>query len=110
MVFNNIWRFFRGSEKSAADDAGLYIYVKCGKCGAPVRIRADKEHDLQQDYDGDGFIYRKEVMDSRCYKLFHFTLTFDGAYNIIEREIEGGEFITEEEYQALTTTSEEASP
>lgn len=83
------------------DKNGLYFYVKCAKCGAPVRIRADKFHDLQRDMENGGFILRKEIMDGSCFQLMYATIRFDANYRILEQEIEGGEFITWETYQAL---------
>ncbi len=107
MFFDKIRQLFTGSKQEIKDRDGIYIYVKCGKCGAPVRIRADRRHDLQRDFDSDtgGFILRKEVMDGSCFSLFYFTVHFDAAYHITAREIEGGEFITWEEYETLTHPS-----
>lgn len=83
------------------DKDGIYFYVKCAKCGAPIRIRVDKFHDLQQDEDDGGYVLRKEIMDGSCFRLMYATVRFDFNRRILEQEIEGGEFITWEEYQAL---------
>lgn len=104
MVLSKLRHLFQGAGQPKDPD-GIYIYVKCGKCGAPVMIRADKQHDLERDFDSGGYTLRKEVMDGSCFQLFYFTLTFDGAYRITDREIENGEFITREEYQRLTQPS-----
>ena len=106
MVLDKIRQIFSGgSEKDSSgrprDPEGLYFHVKCGKCGAPVRVRGDKRHDLQRDYDRGGYTLNKDVLDNKCYNLFHFTVHLDESYNVVEREIQGGEFITEEEYEAL---------
>ncbi len=108
MVLNKLRSLFQGSHKPADPD-GIYAYVKCGKCGTPLTIRADKRHDLQRDFDGDGYIWRKEVMDGKCFKLFYFTLHFDEAYHITDREIEGGEFISKEAYTRLTQSDGETT-
>ncbi len=100
MVFDKIRNLFSGSGQG--DATGIYFYVKCGKCGAPVKIRADRRHDLQRDFDSGGYVLHKEVMDGTCYQLFYFEVRFDARYNVVEREIEGGEFITEEAYRSLT--------
>lgn len=93
---------FGGGDASGQDRDGVYFYVKCGTCGAPVRIRADKRHDLSRDMDGGGYILRKEIMDDTCFRLMYATLHFDAGYHIVERAIEGGEFISQETYEALT--------
>ncbi len=112
MVFDKIRGIFSGDAKKGSprrqrDREGLYFHVKCGKCGTPVRVRGDKRHDLQRDYDRGGYTLNKDVLDSQCYNLFHFTVRLDENYNVVEREIEGGEFITAEEYKELTHIAKE---
>jgi hypothetical protein len=101
--------FGGSSEAGGQDRDGIYFYVKCGKCGAPVRIRADKRHDLSRDMDGGGYILRKEIMDDKCFRLMYATLRFDAGYHIVDRTIEGGEFISPETYEALTQPPAETS-
>ncbi len=93
--------FVGSADGQLRDPDGIYFYVKCKKCGAPVRIRADKHHDLHRDYERGGYTLRKEIMDGACFSLIYATLHFDEVYRIVEQEIEGGTFITWEEYQAL---------
>ncbi|MBN1248008.1 MAG: hypothetical protein JXC32_10150 [Anaerolineae bacterium] len=85
------------------DPMGIYIYAKCDRCGAPVRIRVDKAHDLQRDYDTGGFILHKEIMDGTCFALMQATVRFSARYAIVESEVEGGRLISWEEYRALST-------
>jgi hypothetical protein len=98
---------FGASDQEIRDRDGIYLYVKCDKCGSPIRVRADKHHDLQRDYDTGEYVLNKEIMDGSCFSLIHATVRFDPGYRIVDREIEGGEFITWEEYKALTTPGEE---
>jgi hypothetical protein len=92
-----------GSSKGEVKDAeGIYFYVKCSRCGAPVRVRANRRYDLQRDDDSAGYILRKEVMDGTCFQLMQATIRYDPGYRVVDREIEGGEFIEWEEYQELT--------
>jgi hypothetical protein len=46
------------------------------------------------------------MMDSSCFNLMQATLRFDTSYNVVDRNIQGGTFITEEEYQAQQSASE----
>lgn len=95
-------KLFVGSADGQLRDLdGIYFYVKCNRCGAPVRIRADKRNDLHRDYERGGYTLRKEIMDGTCFSLIYATLHFDEAYRIVEQEIEGGVFITWEAYEAL---------
>jgi len=86
-------------QKGAGDDA-IYLYVRCANCGARLRVRVDRQHDLSYDYEREeGYVLRKEMMDSRCFRLMYATLRFDRNYRVVSREITGGEFITQEEYE-----------
>jgi hypothetical protein len=89
------------------DPAGIFLYVKCARCGAPVRVRADKYHDLQRDYDTGEFVLNKEIMDGSCFALMQATIRYDAGYRVIEQGITGGEFITWDQYVVLTTPAEE---
>ena len=106
MVFEAIRNWLTGSGQR--DRTGIYFYVKCGTCGTPLEVRVDRTLDLQRDFEQGGYVLHKEVMDGTCFRLFHFTVRFDGRYNVVERQIEGGEFITEDEYHALTRPETES--
>ena len=95
-----------GARREIRDPTGIYLYVKCDRCGAPVRVRADRGHDLQRDYDSGGYVLHKEIMDGSCFALMQATVHFDAGYNITEQEVTGGEFITWDEYAALTEPAE----
>ena len=94
------------SDGEVRDRDGIFLYVKCDRCGSPIRVRADKRHDLQRDYDTGEYVLQKEVMDGSCFALIHTTTRFDAGYRILGQEIRGGEFITWDEYKALTSPAE----
>jgi len=87
----------------SADTSALWIYVRCSRCGAKVRVRINPINDLSTADDG-GYILRKEMMDDKCFQLMRAELRFDDKRRVLSREIEGGEFITEEEYHATEPT------
>jgi hypothetical protein len=80
-------------------DNAVHIYVECGRCQARVHVRLDPRHDLSQGEGGDYFV-RKEVMDSKCFRLMVAELTFDSRYRVQTQEIQGGRFLTQEEFDA----------
>jgi hypothetical protein len=95
-------RLFGGGQP--ADDGALHLYVKCGRCGAPVHLRINPQNELAADYgdDGaDGYILVKDVVDDRCFQRMRAELRFDGRRREISREIERGAFIDREEYESL---------
>jgi len=87
---------FRPSAK--ADDA-IQIYVECERCKAKVRVRLDKRHDLSQS-EGGGYFVRKEIMDSKCFRMMTAEINFDGSYRIQNQEVQGGRFISKQEFEA----------
>ncbi len=82
----------------------LWLYVRCDKCGAPVAVRVNLHNDPSVDDEG-GFILRKEIMDSKCFRLMSAELHFDDQKRVTEKTIEGGKFITQQEYEQLSGKS-----
>lgn len=101
----NVLRRLFGGQSSPPDQA-LHLYVRCGRCGAPVHVRIDLFNDLAVEFgDGEsisGYRLRKEIMDARCFRLIYADLTFDRNRREQSRAIEGGEFISREEFERLT--------
>lgn len=94
-------RLWGGSDKKSAppvDPQGIYLYVRCDNCGAVVRVRADKQFDLQQA--DSGFVWHKTIVDSRCFRRMTTVVTFNRHYEAAQAEIQGGRYVTEADYQA----------
>ena len=92
-------RFFGLSgDKKDHDPQGVYLYVECDRCGAQVKVRADKKYDLNRT--DEGYTWHKTIVDSKCFQQMPTTVHFDRNYNVIEAEIEGGHYISEEAYEA----------
>ncbi|MGD9495339.1 MAG: hypothetical protein AB7Y46_03410 [Armatimonadota bacterium] len=80
------------------------ITVRCARCGEVIRLRIDRDHELQSVYapeaeEGDApleYILRKEVVGESCQNLIHFTIHFGPDHELVSSEIEGGEFLAEE--------------
>lgn len=101
---NVLRRLFGG--KNATDDA-IHLYVRCDRCGSPVHVRIDPRNDLSAEYGDDdstaGYRLVKEIMDSRCFRLMRAEITYDSARRETHRELEGGRFISKEEFDELTS-------
>jgi hypothetical protein len=85
------------------DDSAYWIYVRCNRCGEKIRSRVDKVHDLsvnygEQDADTTYFTRKALIGEQRCYQSIEVELTFDHRHQLIDRQIKGGEFITEADY------------
>jgi hypothetical protein len=103
-VLNFLKKLF-GPGDSSGDPRGFFFYVQCDRCGATVRLRVHKTHDLNRE--GYGFVWRKTIVDSRCFKPMPTTVMFDNRYQITHQEIEGGRYLTEEQYAALQAVNNE---
>ncbi len=88
-----------GGTKGAERDDAVHLYVECGRCQSTVHVRLDPRHDLSAREEG-GYFVRKEIMDSKCFRLMTAEVTLDSTYRIQAQEISGGQFITREAYDA----------
>ena len=81
-----------------SDTRGIYLFVECDRCGARLRLRADKKYDLNRS--AEGYTWHKTLIDSQCFRPMPTVVTLDRNFNIVSREIEGGRYITREEFAA----------
>ena len=88
------------SPASVGDPNGILFYVRCKKCGTPVRVRIDRRSDLNPDDGPAMYVARKDIMDSKCFQLIKAEFWIDPTYTLIQSDIRGGTLISEEEYQA----------
>lgn len=91
-------------ERSERDKDALWLYVRCDRCGEKVKTRIDLLRDLTPRYGEEGdvsfYFLRKVLVGSRgCFQPIEVRLTLDARRNVLSREIAGGHFITEEEYE-----------
>jgi hypothetical protein len=86
-----------GGGSGGSDTTGFFVYVQCDRCQEQLRLRIIKQHDL--NYSADGFVWRKTIVDSRCFQQIPVVAHFDRNLNLIGHEIAGGHFITREEYE-----------
>ncbi len=87
---------------SGSDSNTMWLYVRCARCGAPLAVRVDLRNEPSIDYETGGYVLHKEMMDNKCFLLMHAEVRFDDKRNVTERKVDKGEFITPEEYQAMT--------
>jgi len=89
--------FFTGP---VGDSSSKFINfkVKCGRCGEEITIRASKTSDISRLYEGEGqsgaeYFLRKEVLGEKCNNLMYVDVYFGSGFNILSKEITGGEFV-----------------
>ncbi len=73
----------------------LEYRIKCGKCGEIVSIKVFPERDLNPTYEDSGpaYVLKKEVMDSKCFRMISVEITYDSSRHELNREISGGSFL-----------------
>lgn len=85
--------------RSNGDPNGIAVYVRCAKCGEIVHVRVNKSSDISRNDDDELFV-RKVAMDGKCHSRIEIELHFDSAYRIAKRSIQGGDFVTYEQWAA----------
>jgi len=88
-----------GSKSAGGGDDAIHIYVECERCKSKVHVRLDRRHDISLR-EGGGYYVRKEIMDSKCFRLMAAEVTFDSAYRIQSQKVQGGRFLTQAEFEA----------
>lgn len=92
---------FKGIFTGKKYDNIVNIYLKDSKCGNKIKVLLRKSYDIQRVYDEGkeaAFMINKVIICDKCFNKITIDIKFDKKYNIISREIEGGKYITEEEY------------
>lgn len=100
-VFKRLSKLF--SSSGDQDPHGYWIFVRCNRCGEVIRTRVDLRNDLSLEYgeDGKDYIYycRKVLIGQKlCFQQVEVHLKFSDKRELIDREINGGIFTSEEEY------------
>jgi hypothetical protein len=102
-IFKKVSKLF-SSPDSAKTDRIMYLYVQCDKCGEMLRARVDMWNELSPEFDGksDDAVYyhcRKVLVgEKRCYQSIELTLKFNKNHKLIEKQINGGKYIEEIEF------------
>jgi hypothetical protein len=107
-LLDKLSSLFGGKAGGGADDA-IHIYVECERCKTIVHVRLDRRHDISQREDGAYYV-RKEVMDSKCFRLMAAEIAFDNAYRIQSKDVQGGRFVSAAEYEASTNPAPPGTP
>lgn len=94
---NFLKKLFSGGGQSSND--GYYVYVKPKMCQEIVEVRINMKNDLSPTEDYNGYWVRKVASATRCPFQAEITLHFDKSRNLLDREIENGEFVTEVDYR-----------
>ena len=84
---------FSRKPKKYVDERGLYFHVDCHKCHNVLKVRIDKQFDLNRQDDGNGYMWRKTLVCPKCYSKMQTEMTFDGGHKVRSQEITGGKYV-----------------
>ncbi|HEX9116987.1 MAG TPA: hypothetical protein VGA61_13035 [Anaerolineae bacterium] len=93
------------SGQPAADERR--VYVQCTRCDEPLAVRVDMRNEPSLADDGETYIVRKGLVGSgkrRCFQTIEVILKYNANKQETDRQVNGGRFITAEEYEALVAT------
>lgn len=77
---------------------GLWINVRCRRCGEVIPVRIDLLNDLSLDYDSGEYTAHKTVVGdgkNRCFQRVELALTFDANKKLLAQDVVGGEIVTD---------------
>ena len=91
--------------KSPGQDRNYWYYVQCESCKEILKGRIDLYNQLSIQYaddkKGSTYFCRKALVGgNRCYRPIEVEFTFDSKRKVINKEINGGKFVTEEAFLA----------
>ena len=74
-----------------------WIHVRCRRCREVVKTRVDLQQALNPSDEG-GYLMRKTLVGNQlCFQRIELTLKFDNSRQLVDHEIEQGEFVMLEE-------------
>lgn len=103
------WRKLLGGASTRENSRYLHVYVQCERCHTAVHVRMDIYNDAAVEFDDHereiGFVWRKDIVDAKCFRPMHVEILFDTLRREQRRSISGGTFIDNTTYTRLTTSS-----
>ncbi len=98
-------RVFARTSGESAPAHLAWLYIRCAKCGTIFRVGVNMRTDVMNNYADPGsdmpaYSLKKDAMDSRCFNPIRIAVHYDHQMRELNREIQGGEFVTLEQYEA----------
>jgi hypothetical protein len=95
---------FSGGGAQSADKRYLTIYVHSRRCNEPISGQVDLLNELSRDEESGYAYYTRKVLhtsgDRRCFSEVEVQLYFNQNKQVVQHEVEGGHWLTSEEYAA----------
>lgn len=95
---------FSGGGAPRADKRYLTIYVLSHRCNEPISGQVDLLNELSKPDDEQYAYYTRKVLhtsgEKRCFAQVEVHLYFNQDKQVVHHEVEGGRWLTSEEYSA----------
>jgi hypothetical protein len=65
-----------------------------------MKIRIDRRYDLHPDFERGGYRLDKSIMDGTCFSQMMARVHLDAGQRIVSQELDGGTFLTREQYES----------
>lgn len=103
-LFKRLAGLFSGGGAPRADKRYLTIYVLSRRCNEPVSGQVDLLNELSKPDEGEYEYYTRKVLhttgEKRCFSQVDVHLYFNKDKQVVHHEVEGGRWLTSEEYAA----------
>lgn len=100
-LLQRIASFFRGGSVGLSNRY-MTVYVLSRRCNEPIAGQVDLLNELSQSDDEAYRYYSRKVFHTsganRCFGQVEVTLHFDGNKRVVDHSVQGGEWLTYEEY------------
>ncbi len=101
--FQRLLSLFTGGGRSSGG-RWMSIYVISRRCNEPLSAQVDLLNALSGSDDSDAAFYTRKVLQgtgaNRCFAQVEVELWFDSQRKLLRHHVEGGRWLTEDEYAA----------
>lgn len=106
-LFKRLASLFGGGGTPRADKRYMTVYALSRRCNEPVSGQVDLLNELSKPDDGEYAYYTRKVLhttgENRCFSQVEINLYFNQDKQIVHYDVEGGRWLTSEEYTAELT-------
>ncbi len=101
-IFDKLSSWLKQASQARREADFIPFKIKCEKCGEEIIIKVNRRTDLQNLYlesggQGVAFNLKKEILGKKCSNLIQIDIDFNRNYQIMEKRISGGSFLSDKE-------------
>lgn len=101
-------KLFGGGNSQPKDD-GIYLYFRSKRAAdAVTKVRINPQYDLNNN--GSGYTWHKTIVDARYFSRINAVVYFDGGHNVTSADLDGGELISAEAFEAALASRNQPDP